>query len=309
MRKGPTPPTEPPSGEQAQCAVADNIRTQNPQQNRTPSWREVLPVHPAAELFPRVSEEELNVLTQDIQRHGLKTKITLWNDGIIDYVLNGITRLDALERVGIKFFATETHDGRCLPDFEYFSCLTDPALDPYAYVISANIHRRHLTAEKKHDLITQVLKARPELSDRQIGKMVRADKNTVAGDRADLEARGEIHHVEKRTDAKGRTQPATKRTAQPSRSPAEEATARAAMQVELDDIAESRRAEPIPSRKAVASKDIALIAFNERVLDLLHRISENRPDRFAKTSVEVDGLAKLGKFFADLARLKAGAAP
>jgi ParB-like chromosome segregation protein Spo0J len=63
------------------------------------------------------------------------------------------------------------------------------------------------------------------------------------------------------------------------------------------------------STKSVAPKDIALFAFNERVLDLLQRISKNRPDRFAKTSVEADDLAKLGKFFADLAQLKARAAP
>jgi hypothetical protein len=300
MRKGSTPPTEPPSGEQAHRAVS---------QDKTPSWRDVLPVHSAAEVFPRVSEEELNVLTQDIRQHGLKTKITVWNDGTTDYVLDGITRLDALERVGIKFFTTKTHDGRCLPDSQYFSRLVDPALDPYSYVISANIQRRHLTTEQKRELIGKLLKATPEASTVIIAKQAKADDKTVAKVRRELEGRSEIPNVEVRTDAKGRAQPATRRTAQSGRSPAEEAMARAAMQVELDDIAESRRAEPMPSRKAVASKDIALIAFNERVLDLLHRISENRPDRFAKTSVGADGLAKLGKFFADLARLKAGAAP
>jgi hypothetical protein len=299
MRKGSTPPTEPPSGEQAHRAVS---------RDKTPSWREVLPVHPAAEVFPRVSEDELNVLAQDIRRHGLKTKITLWNDGTTDYVLDGITRLDALERVGIKFFTTETHDGRCLPDFEYFSCLIDPALDPFAYVISANIHRRHFTAEQKRELIAKLLKAKPEASNVIVAKQAKADDKTVAKVRRELEGRSEIPNVEVRTDAKGRTQPATKRTAQPGRSPAEEAMARAAMQVELDGIAESPRAEP-PSRKAVASKDILLIAFNERVLDLLQRISKHRPDRFAKTSVGADDLAKLGKFFADLAQIKAGAAP
>jgi hypothetical protein len=300
MRKGPTPPTEPPSGEQAHRAVS---------QDKTPSWREVLPVHPAAELFPRVSEDELNVLAQDIRQHGLKTKITLWNDGTTDYVLDGITRLDALERVGITFFTTETHDGRCLPDLEYFSCLIDSALDPFAYVISANIHRRHFTAEQKRELIAKLLKAKPEVSNVIVAKQAKADDKTVAKVRRELEGRSEIPNVEVRTDAKGRTQPATRRTAQPGSSPAEEAMAQAAIQVELDGIAESPRAEPMPSRNAVAPKDIALIGFNERVLDLLQRISNNQPDRFAKTSVGADDLAKLGKFFADLAQIKAGAAP
>ena len=76
---------------------ADRASGSIPQMHATasPSWREVLPVHPAAELFPRMSEEELIVLAQDIRQHGLKTKITLWNEGTIDYVLDGITRLDA----------------------------------------------------------------------------------------------------------------------------------------------------------------------------------------------------------------------
>jgi hypothetical protein len=41
----------------------------------------------------------------------------------------------------------------------------------------------------------------------------------------------------------------------------------------------------------------------------LRRISNNPPKRFAKTSVGADDLAKLGKFFADLAQLKPRAAP
>jgi hypothetical protein len=77
------------TSKQAYCAVTS-------QQDKIPSWREVLPVHPAAELFPRMSKEELNVLAQDIKQHGLKRKITLWNDGSIDFVLDGINRLDAL---------------------------------------------------------------------------------------------------------------------------------------------------------------------------------------------------------------------
>jgi hypothetical protein len=79
-----------------------------------------------------------------------------------------------------------------------------------AYVISKNIHRRHLTAEQKRDLITKLLKADPAKSDREIGRITKTDKNTVASVRAKEEARGEIHHVEKRADSKGRKQPAKK---------------------------------------------------------------------------------------------------
>jgi hypothetical protein len=184
------------------------------------NWRAHLAVHPAAELFPLMGELELKELAKDIEAHGLQTPIVIWAP--TGELLDGRNRLDALALLGL--LCTRNGD-----DLRLSKSWSDEAgcwvatkkpntcgwnyLDsgnPYAIALSFNVHRRHLTAEKKHDLIREVLKAKPELSDRQVGKMVGADKNTVAGDRADLEARGEIHHVEKRKDSKGRKQPAKK---------------------------------------------------------------------------------------------------
>src|SRR5215216_2203690 len=36
------------------------------------SWRDVLPVHPAADLFPMMSPEDLRALGEDIKANGLK---------------------------------------------------------------------------------------------------------------------------------------------------------------------------------------------------------------------------------------------
>jgi hypothetical protein len=80
--------------------------------------------------------------------------------------------------------------------------------DPYTYVISANIHRRHLTAEQKRELIAKLLKAKPEASDRQTATAIKVDHKTVGAVRADLEGRGEIPHVSTRTDTSGRKQTA-----------------------------------------------------------------------------------------------------
>ena len=47
-------------------------------------------------------------------------------------------------------------------------------VDPCEFVLSANVHRRHLTAEQKRELIAKVLKAQPEKSNRQVAEQVKA---------------------------------------------------------------------------------------------------------------------------------------
>ena len=64
--------------------------------------------------------------------------------------------------------------------------MLDKSVDPYGYVISANIHRRHLTAEQKRELIAKLLKATPEKSDRQIAETVKASPTTVGTVRAEM---------------------------------------------------------------------------------------------------------------------------
>ena len=204
-----------------------NIAVDTITQVPTKSWRDVLPIHPAADLFPLMSPDELKVLGEDIKAHGLTSPIVLWSpkrrSGKI-FLLDGRNRLDALERLGLQIVSSLGFglDLRAATgaDNEWHLCGEagepdddrDPGYasgcDPYAFVISANIHRRHLTAEQKRDLIAKVLKATPEKSNRQIAETVKVDHKTVGTVRSDLEARGEIPHVESRTDTKGRVQPA-----------------------------------------------------------------------------------------------------
>ena len=42
------------------------------------------------------------------------------------------------------------------------------------------MHRRHLTAEQKREMIAKVLKAQPEKSNRTIAKQTKVDDKTVA---------------------------------------------------------------------------------------------------------------------------------
>ena len=191
------------------------------------SWRDVLKIHPAAELFPRMSYDELRELAADIKAHGLKQPMVSWSpgyvgDGVKDrprYVLDGISRLDAMELAGLPLVSDEgeltgARFNQLWEKERVYSTAsgrqTKPDTDPYAYVISANIRRRHLTAEQKRELIAKLIKATPEKSDRAIAKTAKVDHKTVGAVRGNLEARGEVPHVATRKDAKGRRQPARK---------------------------------------------------------------------------------------------------
>jgi len=88
-------------------------------------------------------------------------------------------------------------------------------MSTWTFVVSANMHRRHLTAEKKWELIEALLKADPSTPDRQIAKAVNASPTYIGKVRKQAEKRGDVSTVDTRTDTKGRKQPARKPKAQP----------------------------------------------------------------------------------------------
>src|SRR5262245_5436134 len=186
---------------------------------RAQSWRDTLSIHPAAELFPRMSEAELAALGKDIRKHGLTSSIAVWSDGKSpEQLLDGRSRLDAIEiEIGPAIVGPPSVTAG--KDFLAVNkvIVLDGSVDPYAFVISANIHRRHLTAEQKRELIAKLIETDPTKSNRQIAKTVKVDHKTVASVRAEKEGRGEIPHVESRTDSKDRKQPARKTTPRSAR--------------------------------------------------------------------------------------------
>jgi len=84
-------------------AGSGRFRSSKPQpqdpQAAPKSWREVLPIHRAAELFPRMSADELRALGEDVVKNGLKSPIVLWrpDSRSLPSLLDGISRLDAIE--------------------------------------------------------------------------------------------------------------------------------------------------------------------------------------------------------------------
>jgi hypothetical protein len=210
------------------------------------SWRDRIKVHPAADLFPRPSATEGDALADDINKNGLQTGVVLWTpekrharkapDEL--FLLDGISRLDAIERA---FSDPETREaaidaalaGDSRLDREPV-CVTDdrtvgiavpqllygmrvdgaerlvPDIDPYTYVVSANLHRRHLTRETKRELIEALLKAKPDRSDRATAKIVKVSPTFVGKVRAGAEETGAVSTVDTRIGADGVAQPAHK---------------------------------------------------------------------------------------------------
>ena len=190
------------------------------------SWRDVLPIHPAADLFPLMSPDELQALGEDIKKNGLTSPIVLWLPMI---AANAARRQQSArcdrDRTGSRSTVATSIGARTSSHQQ--GDRAERSVDPYAYVISANIHRRHLTAEQKRELIAKLIKATPEKSDRQIAETVKASPTTVGTVRAKMEAKGEVSKLDTRTDAKGVKQPASKPTRAPPRTCAGSAAAAA----------------------------------------------------------------------------------
>ena len=126
-----------------QAGKLTNLRdkpTKNEKQVTT--WRDRFQVHPAADIFPMLSADELAELGGDIKANGLRSSIVLSADGIL---LDGRNRLEAMERAGV---AVQEWHTRTFGDG-----------DPVAFIVSSNIRRRHLNKQQQADLIVAALKA------------------------------------------------------------------------------------------------------------------------------------------------------
>jgi len=128
-------------------------------------------IHPVAELFPMMSEEELDELAADIKANGLQQPIILDKDGIL---IDGRNRSEACRRAGIE------------PESIVLN-----GQDIVAYILSANIHRRNLT---KGQAAMIVAKACPVSghSSRQAAKLGNVSKGRIAQASLVLEFAGEL---------------------------------------------------------------------------------------------------------------------
>jgi hypothetical protein len=110
-------------------------------------------------------------LTASIAKEGIHHPIVLYQGTILD----GRNRLEAGKEVGYKF-----------KDADFTEFKGTPA-EAKAFVMSTNIHRRHLTEEQKKDLARNKLKENPDLSNNKIAKMVGLTHPTVGKLRKEMD--------------------------------------------------------------------------------------------------------------------------
>jgi len=116
--------------------------------------------HPLSTIFPPMSDADFDELVTDIKTNGLQQPIVCYQVKILD----GIHRSKACYIAG------------CKPSFVEFKG-TDKEAE--AFVISANIRRRHLSPEQRRNIIAKLLKANPEASDRAIAAQAKVSPTTV----------------------------------------------------------------------------------------------------------------------------------
>ena len=93
-------------------------------------------VHPAADIFPMLTDDELDQLAESIAEDGLLQPIVLTPDGAL---LDGRNRLAACERAGVD------------PEFVVYEG------DEVAFVAASNVHRRHMSTGARAMAVAQML--------------------------------------------------------------------------------------------------------------------------------------------------------
>ena len=121
-------------------------------------------LHPLCTLFPRIEGDEFQVLVEDIKQHGLRSPIVLCEGSILD----GQNRYFACLEAGVE------------PRYVTFD--SDYDGDIVAFVLSVNLHRRHMSAGQQ---ATIVAAAQDWSKAKTVGKPNSAKlQNITAADRA-----------------------------------------------------------------------------------------------------------------------------
>jgi hypothetical protein len=153
------------------------------------SWRTHFKPHPAALAFNRfTTDEERRALEQDIGRHGLRQPMvtaSVPNEEKV-YVIDGISRLDAMEALGWQIVSAQ---GLWTGALAVIAQGRSNVIHHYGYtheqirhlVISLNAHRRHQTKEQLLRALAEAIKAEWEEFPANDGGKIKAESERGRG--------------------------------------------------------------------------------------------------------------------------------
>ncbi len=238
MTKRKPPKRKPPKDIGGDKTPIGSIASKSKPKSQPKRWREFHKVHPACELIPPQSQEDLLALGEDIKRNGLREPINVWTPGGLGdkdldwFLLTGRSRLDAMELVGMSVFHPDgtwaippglvrARYGTLISDEPKGKKTRSPGVDPFDFIISSDIRRRHLTAEERIELAEKLRKAQPDVSARRIAAQAGISPTTQTAIDKRLEVAGDVSTVDTSTDTKGRQQPKrkTRKAAKPAAQP------------------------------------------------------------------------------------------
>lgn len=153
-------------------------RTEKPR-----GWRDIVQIHPAADVFPLMNDGDLAELAADIKANGLQNPVLLSRAGTdAPLLIDGRNRLDAMEDAGIPLI---TLDGRLNRSYTRTVTVPPGTTTVADLVVALNIRRRHLSPQERADLA-----ARAVVADGDFRKMLHAidGPNDVVADGTDFAA-------------------------------------------------------------------------------------------------------------------------
>jgi hypothetical protein len=132
--------------------------------------------------------------SKDIEQHGLRFPIVLLHTAGRVEVLDGCSRLDAMEMVGLPVV---DDNGKLKVDTETIEA--GPDIDPKGLVVSLNLRRRHLAKTERDEVIKAL--ANTGMTDRAIARRMGLSPTTVGKSRAVMSENG---HKPDRVETSGR---------------------------------------------------------------------------------------------------------
>ena len=128
------------------------------------------------QVMPDMAQDEYDALKEDIAERGVMVSIEFDEDG---NVLDGHHRLKICAELGIEDYPKIVRTGMS-------------ESEKWTHARKLNMARRHLTREQRREMIQAQIKDTPELSDRQIAKMLGVSHSTVGIMRRNLIESGQV---------------------------------------------------------------------------------------------------------------------